>query len=440
MRPYSPPSLLPLGLALVCGLAPQARADDWPQWRGPTRDGRWRESGIVDSFSSAVLRPTWVAPVGPGFSGPTVAGDQVFLMDRVTTPTQQERVLSFDRHTGKARWTHAYACEYRDVDYALGPRAAVTIADGRAFSCGTMAHVRCLDATDGRLIWARNLAADFKKAVNFWGMNSPPLVIGDRVVFQIGGEPGACLVALDVRTGREVWRALDGGASYSPPRLIQFGNHEAVLAWTAQWLAVVDAKTGVELWKQPYTFSRMVHHVADPVLDETGRRVLLTAFYDGSHVFAIDAAAEAAALLWHRAGINERKTVALHSMVTTPFIRAGHVYGVDSYGETRCLNLATGDRVWEDTTLLTGARWATAHFVQNGDRTWVTTEHGDIVIARFTPRGAEVISRARFITPDTHINGREEPLTWSHPAYAHRSLFARTDSQLVCISLAAPSP
>src|SRR5262245_45367470 len=83
----------------MCLLLPALRADDWPQWRGPQRDGVWRETGIVESFASAELKPIWTARVGPGYSGPTVAGDRVFVTDRVTAPEQQERVLCFDRTT-----------------------------------------------------------------------------------------------------------------------------------------------------------------------------------------------------------------------------------------------------------------------------------------------------------------------------------------------------
>ena len=102
----------------------------------------------------------------------------------------------------------------------------------------------------------------------------------------------------------------------------------------------------------------------------------------------------------------------------------------------RCLNLTNGDRVWEDTTLLANGRWATAYFVQHGDRTWITTEKGEIVIAKLTPGGLERISSAPIITPETTLRNRTHPIAWSHPAYAHRSLFARNDSQLVCVSLA----
>lgn len=424
-----------VGLAILA--LPQAQADDWPQWRGPGRDGVWRETGIVESFASAELKPGWTAPIGPGYSGPTVAGERVFLTDRVTAPDQQERVLCFERATGKALWRHAYPCVYRDVDYALGPRAAVTVADGRAFALGTMGHAHCLDVADGKVLWARDLASEFKASVNVWGVTAAPLVTGDLVIFQIGGEPDACLVALDVRTGQERWRALNGKASYSAPRLVRLGDREVVLAWTAYWMACLEPATGKVFWQLPYKPKNMILNVPDPVLDETGGKLFLSAFYDGAHLFALKPGLGTPELLWQRTGASERKTDALHSIIMTPFIRDGFVYGIDSYGEMRCVNLANGDRVWEDTTLLANGRWATAHFVQNGDRTWITTEKGEIVIARLTPRGFQRLSSAQFIAPETKLRGRDHPIAWSHPAYAHRSLFARNDTQLVCISLAA---
>ncbi len=440
MASPSPFSLLLLSAGALVLFSPGARADDWPQWRGPGRDGVWRETGIIGAFASAELKPAWTASIGPGYSGPTVAGDRVFLTDRITAPEPQERVRCFDRLTGRALWTHAYACVYRDIDYALGPRAAVTVADGRAFSLGAMGQAHGIDVTDGRVLWARDLAADFHAIINVWAVASAPLVAGDLVIFQIGGQPDACLVALEVQTGRERWRALDGRASYSAPRLVRLGEREQVLVWTGDWLASLEPTTGKVIWKVAYKPKKMVINVPDLVLDEAGRTIFLSSFYDGSYLFDLGADGAPPQLRWSRSGVSERKTDALHSIIMTPFIRGGYAYGLDSYGEMRCLNLVKGDRVWEDTTLLPKGRWATAHFVQNGDRTWITTERGEIVIARLTPQGFERISSARFITPETTLRGREYPIAWSHPGYSHQSLFARNDSELVCIPLAAAMP
>lgn len=427
-------TVLPILLLAAWG---PVRADDWPQWRGPQRDGVWRESGIVESFASPELQPVWTAPIGAGYSGPTVAGDQVFVADRVTAPEQQERVVCLDRKTGAKIWIVAYPCVYRDLDYALGPRAAVTVADGRAFSLGAMGHAHGIEVETGKVLWSRDLAGELQADIPLWGITSAPLVFGDTVIFQIGGRPDACLVALDLKTGKERWRALDGPASYSAPRLIRQGDKDVVLAWTGHWLACLNPATGAVFWKEPFKPNKMVIHVPDPVLDESGSRVFLTSFYDGSFLLQLKPDLTNPDVLWQRKGVSERQTDALHSMIVTPLIRGGHVYGIDSYGEMRCLDLATGDRVWSDQSLLPNGRWATAYFVQNGDRTWMTTEQGEVVIAKLTPVGFERISSAHFLTPTTDLRGRRYRIAWSHPAYAHRHLFARNDRELVCVSLEA---
>lgn len=425
-------------LAATCSafITSLAIADDWPQWRGPHRDGVWRETGIIKKFPASELKPLWTSPCGAGYSGPTVAGDRVFLTDRITDGGEQERVLCFDRTTGGRLWAFAYPCAYR-VDYPLGPRAAVSVAGESAVALGAMGHLHCLAAGDGKLRWSHDLAAEFGADVPVWGISSSPLIAGDLVIVQCGGRQDACLIAFDLATGKERWRALDGRASYSSPRPIKIGNGDAVLAWTGNWLAALDPASGKVFWSQPYKPSKMVINVADPVLDELGARIFLSAFYDGSFLFKHDIAAPQISLLWKRQGVSERKTDALHCMIMTPLIRGGHVYGLDSYGEFRCLDLATGDRVWTDDSLLENGRWATAFFVQNGDRTWITTETGEIIIAKLSPQGFERISTARCMTPTTVLRPRRHPITWSHPAYAHRCLFARTDTELLCISLAA---
>src|SRR3990170_4365634 len=120
-------------------------ADDWPQWRGPGRDGVWHESGIVDRFDGPEIKLRWRAEISGGYSGPTVAAGRVFVTDRVEEPEEMERVHAFDWTSGKELWTHAYPCEYGQVTYRAGPRASVTIDDGRAYSLGTVGHCLSLD-------------------------------------------------------------------------------------------------------------------------------------------------------------------------------------------------------------------------------------------------------------------------------------------------------
>ena len=162
----------------------------------------------------------------------------------------------------------------------------------------------------------------------------------------------------------------------------------------------------------------------------------LTAFYDGSLMLKLNQDRLSVEALWRRFGRSERDTDALHSMMTTPYFEGDHVYGVDSYGELRCLEAATGDRVWEDTTATPPARWSNIHMVRNGRNMWMFNERGELVIARLSPKGFEELSRAKLIDPTTEQLSMRNGVCWSHPAYANRHVFARNDRELVCASLA----
>ena len=127
----------PVRFAALCGLVAAAAvplaAEDWPQWRGPERDGVWREDGLVERFANDTLEARWRAPIGSGYSGPTVADGRVFLTDQVRENV--ERVLCFDAATGEPLWQHEYDAVYT-IGYRAGPRASVTVQDGHAFAVG----------------------------------------------------------------------------------------------------------------------------------------------------------------------------------------------------------------------------------------------------------------------------------------------------------------
>ncbi|MGV3722528.1 MAG: hypothetical protein ACO1SX_16600 [Actinomycetota bacterium] len=118
-------------------------------------------------------------------------------------------------------------------------------------------------------------------------------------------------------------------------------------------------------------------------------------------------------------------------------ILGDYIYGVDSYGELRCLDLMTGDRIWESRDAVPRARWANIHFVVNGDKVWMFNERGQLIIARLSPKGYEEISRAQLIQPTTGQLPQRGGVCWTHPAYANQHVFIRNDAELVCASLKA---
>ena len=119
-------------------------AADWPQWRGPNRDGVWNEPNALDEFDAASISMTWRAPISSGYTGPTVAGGRVYVMDRIDDPNQIERVLCFDASTGNEIWQVSYDCPYIGIGYVAGPRASVSVDGDRAYALGAMGNIHCL--------------------------------------------------------------------------------------------------------------------------------------------------------------------------------------------------------------------------------------------------------------------------------------------------------
>ncbi|MCB9769543.1 MAG: PQQ-like beta-propeller repeat protein [Candidatus Omnitrophica bacterium] len=427
------PLIIVLSTGILGLLSIAAAASDWPQWRGPNRDGVWPENGIVKEFEEDQLPLKWSVPIGPGYNGPTVAEGRVYVMDRQTQPTEIERVHCLDWETGKSIWSTSYEAVYK-VDYDLGPRASVTIDEGRAYALGTMGNFHSYDAASGETLFAKDLQTEYEIDMPIWGIAASPLIYKDSVILMIGGADGACLISLDKKTGEERWRALDEKPSYSSPILIEQAGEPVLVAWTGESLSGLNPDNGEVHWSHPFKPSRMVLNVATPVFD--ANRVFVSAFYDGSLLLKLSPDTLTAEKVWRRKGINERNTDSLHCIISTPILEGDYIYGVDSYGELRCLEAATGDRIWEDLTAVSNVRWGNIHFVRNGDRWFMFNEHGELIIGKLSPDGFTEIDRTSVLNATSDPRYREGKVAWSHPAYAYKHIFARNDDRIVCGSLA----
>ncbi|MEM7392404.1 MAG: PQQ-binding-like beta-propeller repeat protein [Verrucomicrobiota bacterium] len=418
-------------IVLFCSLllSPWTRADEWPQWRGPERDGVWKETGVVQSFKPEGIPFRWRAEIGGGYTGPTVAREKVYVMDRQSKPKDRERILCFDWKTGKQIWMHEYACSYGRVKYPAGPRASVTIDDGRAYSLGSTGYACCMDADTGEVLWEKDFDEIYGIELPIWGISASPLIEGDLVIYQIGGKDGACLVALDKVTGEETWKALDDPASYSSPIVIDQAGERVLVCWTGTRVVGLDPKTGEAFYNFEIGFSRWVIAIATPVID--GDRLFVSAVDKGSAMFRLAQDKPGIEKLWWQLG-TEDDPKSLHSLINTPVIVDNHIFGIGRDGIFRCVNGANGDRVWEDQTAVPKGTFATLHFVQNGDKIWIFNERGELIISQLNKDGFKEISRAKLLDPTRAQFRQRGGVTWSHPAFAYRHVFARNDKELVC--------
>jgi outer membrane protein assembly factor BamB len=439
-------------IVAVLGFAVSAtRADDWPQWLGPQRDGVWREKGILDKFPEGGPKIRWKDDIGGGYASPAVVDGKVFVHDRITAkgaklPTNAfdqktavpgvERILCLNEADGKELWRKDYEVTYQ-LSYANGPRCTPTIHEGKVYTLGAMGNLYCFDVKDGKEVWSKDLRKEYPgsgKAPNaWWGFSASPLIDGDKLICLVGGE-GSIAVAFDKNSGKELWKSLSATESgYAPPTFFGIGGNKQLIIWDPDAVNALDPQSGKLLWKYPFTVKA---GLSIPTPRQTGDRLFVTSFYNGSVM--LKPKGEEPEVVWKGKSNSEspRLTDGLHSIMPTPFIVDGYIYGVCSYGELRCLKAETGERVWA-THAATGGesvRWGNAFLTQHEDRFFLFNEKGDLIIAKLTPKGYDEISKAHVIEPDNNMPGRK--VVWTHPAYANRCAYIRNDHEIVCVSLA----
>lgn len=459
MTPFTPARLQSSGMtrvlivSLMIGLLGivDAVGEDWPEWRGKGRQGLWTEDGVLSQFPDDGLRFKWRTSIGAGYSGPAVAGGNVFVTDFLEaldthTIDGTERLLCLDQNSGEIRWTHEWTTSYRMLmgSYATGPRATPTVDGDRVYAVGAAGVLRCVDVKSGSLIWGKDYIQDYRTSVPVWGITSAPLVDGSRLICVVGGEGMARIIAFDKMTGKEIWRALssDWEMGYEQPVIFGTGVSRQLIIWHPKGVSSLNPETGEVYWEEPFEV-RSGLTVATPVMN--GSKLLVSQFYGGSMLLDLGVDPDRVEVVWKVGGTSELpdNTRGLHALITTPIIQGHHIYGVCSYGQLRCLDLNTGDRVWESQKMTDFARWAAAFAVQNGDRFFVNNDQGELIIARFTPQGYDEIDRTHLIEPTSNSawgrRGRprssDRVVNWSHPAYADRHIFARNDREILCASL-----
>jgi outer membrane protein assembly factor BamB len=418
-----------IGLATLLAmlLSLSARAADWPQWRGPNRDNVWNETGILRTFPDKGLRFRWRTPVGPGWTSPVVVQGRVYLTDmRLDKPKAWERILCFKESTGKLLWSREYELVYPEFAFnpeqGGGPAATLIVEAGKVYWQGRSGQVDCLDARSGKVIWEIHL--DTKYTVGILSVRGSPLIEGNLLILVAGAEPGGCVIALDKRTGKEVWKALDDPKSSSSPLIVVAGGKRQLIVWTGSSVTSLNPATGETYWREMMVTSGN-DSIPTPVIQKN--RLLISGL-----MFELNADAPTAKVLWPDSMAPSKR---LLSNTSSPMLQGDYVYSAKSSGELVCLEAGTGKQVWGTTNVTELKFGASIHLTPNGDVTFLFTDEGNLIIARLTPDSYHELSRVHLIKPTSDLMKRK--LAWVPPVYVNRCIFARNDEELICASLAA---
>ncbi|WP_246114219.1 outer membrane protein assembly factor BamB family protein [Rubripirellula tenax] len=425
-------------------MAGDALADNWPGWMGPTRDGVYRETGIIEEVPAEGLKIKWRTPIAGGYAGPAVADGRVFVFDYVKTAGEafnnpgeranldgRERLTALNEETGKPIWQHTYDCPY-SISYPAGPRCTPTVDGEYVYVLGSEGDLRALRVTDGELVWKRSLKEDFSAEVPIWGFAAHPLVDGDSLYTMVGGE-GQGIVAFDKLTGEVKWKALDTAAGYCPPSIIQHGGVRQLIAYTPTSVSSLNPASGESYWSVPiapmYDMS-----ISRPMVD--GNLMYASGIRSEALMIELSSDSPDANELWR----GEPKE-AVHSANATPIFADGVVYGTDcDQGSLIAVDSKDGSRLWET---FEATKPGEKRFIKHGtafltriadtDRYLIFSETGDLQMARLTAKGYEDLGRSRILEPTAECFGRS--VVWSHPAYANRTAYARNDNEIVAVDL-----
>lgn len=390
------------------------RPGDWPEFRGPGRDGVIQGVTIATDWDKSPPRLLWSQRVGPAWSSVAVVGDRLYTQEQ---RGPQEAVVCYDAQTGRERWVHEDAARFFESVSGAGPRATPTFSDGRIFALGATGILNCLNAATGERYWSRDIAADAGAQPPQWGFSGSPLVVDGLVIAFAGGEGDRNLLAYHAEKGKPAWSAPAGRATYSSPQLATLAGLRQCLILTDQGLTAVDPVTGTTLWKGGIAMPGAPRTVQPRAL---GAGQLLVGTYDGASVTMLDI---------NRNGDSWNVIPRWTSKDLKPefpdfVVHRGHAYGFD-VSIFCCIDLSTGKRCWKE------GRYGRGQVVLLADQALliVMAEDGKAVLLAADPERHQELGRFQA------LDGK----TWNHPVIAHGRLYARNAKEIACYEL-APVP
>lgn len=369
---------------------------NWPQWRGPNRDGLSKETGLLKQWPTEGPPLVWKASgAGRGYSSFSVANGKLFTMG---LRGDREFVIAFDLATGKEAWATAQPNRAFRNDRGDGPRGTPTVEGDRVYALGGNGDLSVLDARTGRAVWTKNILREFGARNITWGISESPLIVGNKLLVNAGGA-GASIVALNTSDGSLIWKSQSDKAGYSSAIPVEINRVPQVVFFTQERAVGLDLKDGRLLWEYARP-SNNVANAATPVA--RGNRIFISSDYGtGGGVVEIKPDGTAQEIWFSKDMRNHHSSSVLVGE---------HLYGFSSSILT-AIKFDTGEIAWRHRSVGKGS------LVYADGRLYCFSEQGVIGLVEATPTG--YVEKGRF-----RIQQGELP-TWTHPVVAGGRLYIR---------------
>jgi outer membrane protein assembly factor BamB len=382
-------------------------AEDWPQWRGPERDGISNETQWSSMWPADGPKQIWRISVGTGYSSVAVSNGRVYTMGN---KDKTDTIYCLDANTGTEIWKHSYPC-VGDAEGHPGPASTPTVDDESVYTLSREGHLLCLDANSGNLIWSRHIVDDFGARSPRWGFSSSPLVLDNMLIMDAG-----MALAVDKSDGKLIWKTRDygdawdikdSGGGYSSPYSLNLNGSQLLSVFNASGLVILDPSSGRELMLHPWRTSYNING-ATPIV--SGNGIFISSGYNVGCAL-LEISESGLTTIWQNRNMRNH--------FASCVLWEEHLYGVDD-NRLRCLDWKTGDVKWTQRGLGKGSLMlADGKLIIMGDK-------GDLAIAEASPDAYNELARARVLSG----------LCWTVPVLSGGKIYCRNHKgELLCLDV-----
>jgi len=395
-----PPRRALAPVLLVTVLVAPLAAQDWPQWRGPTRDGVAPGLAVPATWPERLTR-RWRVEVGDGYAAPILVGDRLYVFSR---QGDDEVMRALDARTGTEIWRTAYPAPFSFQSAAEphgpGPKATPTHAGGRLFTLGLGGVVSAFDAATGERLWH----VPEPPVAPLYGTAASPVVEGELVIVNVGGQDDGALTAYDIATGAVRWSWDGDGPSYASPHVVEIGGVRQVVTLSQDHVVGVSAATGELLWQRPFT-TNFTQNIVDPVV--VGDLVVVAGYQEPISAFRVSRGAAG----WTTTDVWRNADASLY--MTNGVLVDGALFALSerNSGQYVLIDVRTGETRWAGE----GRQAENAAILRSGGVLLVLEEDAELVVGRVGGAGFEELRRYEVA----------DAATWAQPAVSGNRLFVK---------------
>jgi outer membrane protein assembly factor BamB len=453
---------------------PSVKTGDWPYFLGPEETGISAETGLIDEFPRQGPPLLWEKKIGTGYSAPSVLGNRLVIHHRPDDDGPGKEVIEcVEADSGKPLWKYEYPSDFRDpYGYNNGPRCSPLLTSKYCYTFGAQGKLYCLTLDKGKEVWHRDCLKDFDVPPGFFGVGATPILEGDKLIVMVGGKPNSGMVAFDPETGKTLWQNVgkdvwDGTStgwerlpvykwrgneklsSYSSPIAATIHGKRHLLCLMRQGLVSLNPDDGSVNFK--YWFRSLLRdsvNAARPVV--VGDKIFLSAAYQvGSALLEVNPNGKSYKELW-------RDPTNMMTHWSTSIFHDGYFYGFSGRHERgatmRCVKLSDGKVMWETDGTSPVADKVKPNQI-TGKFQWIDT--GKPAPWPFYGRGSAILADNKFIVlgergtlaivkvdPEkfSEVCRTSFPQitypAWAAPVLAHKKLYLRSESHLICLDFA----